>query len=107
MDDIISHCGPLWVWSNGQSPASWHFLTIDGVAGEAIAAHAAMRRLEDGRGRGFGSVRVAARIGASCWNTSVFPSAEAGGFVLPVKAAIRRAEGLAAGEETAVELDLL
>ena len=95
----------LWVWQGGEA-ASWHFLTIDGRAGEAIAAHEAMRRLELGGSRGFGSVKVRARIGLSGWDTSVFPSKSHLGYLLPVKAAVRQAEGLAPGDEVTVELEL-
>jgi hypothetical protein len=84
---------------------------IDGAAGEAIAAHGAMRRLElgpiAGRGRGFGSVRVEARIGDTRWRTSVFPSKAHAGYLLPVKLAVRKAEDLAAGDMAEVELVLL
>jgi len=83
------------------------FLTIDGAAAEAIRAHEVMQRLELGSGRGFGSVKVKARIGETRWATSVFPSSEAQGWVLPVKLAVRKAEDLAAGDTAEVELDLL
>lgn len=107
MSESVSHTASIWMWNNGKNPASWHFITIDGPAAEEIRAHEAMRRLELGKGRGFGSVKVSARIGASEWSTSVFPSKEQDGFVLPVKATIRKAEGLAEGDEVSVELELL
>jgi hypothetical protein len=65
-----------------------------------------MRRLELGKRRGFGSVKVEARIGDSVWRTSVFPPKE-GGWFLPVKKAICRAEGLTEKEEVEVALRLL
>ena len=107
MSERLTHTGEVWLWTSATSPGSWHFLTISGAAGEAIAAHEAMRRLEFGSGRGFGSVKVRARVGESVWNTSVFPSSEAGGFILPLKAAIRKAEGIAQGSEVTAELELL
>tara|TARA_A100001391_G_scaffold83275_2_gene54547 strand:- start:42674 stop:42997 length:324 start_codon:yes stop_codon:yes gene_type:complete len=107
MSDTVTLTGEVWLWNSATSPGSWHFLTIDGAAGEAIAAHEAMRRLEFGHGRGFGSVKVRAQIGGSAWNTSVFPSSETGGYILPLKAAIRKAEGIAKGSEATVTLELL
>ncbi len=111
MSDLLTHTALLWLWTSPEAPATWHFLTIDSAAGEAIAAHEAMRRLElgprSGRARGFGSVKVRARIGGSEWATSVFPSKAHDGYLLPVKAAVRKAEKLAAGDNIAVELDLL
>jgi hypothetical protein len=57
--------------------------------------------------RGFGSVRVRVKIGPSRWQTSVFPSRELGGYVLPIKKAVRTAEGLRVGGTAAVTLELL
>ena len=82
------------------------YVVIAGEAAEAIAGHALERRLETGRRRGFGSVRVEAEIGDSRWSTSVFPQ-KGGGWFLPVKKAIGRAEGLEAGGEVTVTLALL
>src|SRR3546814_3833162 len=44
-----------------------------GPAAEAIAMHERLRRLEYGARRGFGSVKVLARIGETEWKSSVFP----------------------------------
>ena len=77
-------------------------MTIGGEAAEALSATALMRKLE-GMSRGFGSLKVTATIGDSTWQTSVFPSREEG-WMLPVKAAVRKAEGI--GEGDAVELVL-
>lgn len=105
MGDQVCWRAPLWQWV-AAAGGTWHFLTIEGEGAEAIAAHALVRRLESGRARGFGSVRVAARIGATCWTTSVFPSRE-GGWWLPVKSSVRRAEDIAAGDEVEVSLEML
>lgn len=107
MTQTLRHTGALWLWKSGDSAGGWHFLTIDGEAGEAIAAHEAMRRLELGGRRGFGSVKVEATIGQTRWATSVFPSKSRDGYLLPVKASVRRKEALAAGEEANVMLTLL
>ena len=102
MTERITHTGPLWRWTTPSAPAAWHFVTIDGAAGEVLSATALMRRLE-GMSRGFGSLKVTVVIGASTFKTSVFPSKELG-WLLPVKASVRKAEGLA--ESDAVELAL-
>lgn len=107
MTETVSHTGTLWLWAGPEGTAAWHFLTIDGAAAEAIRGHELLRRLEFGAGRGFGSVKVRARIGDTRWATSVFPSKESGGWLLPVKLAVRKAEDLAAGDEAEVELELL
>ena len=104
MSESVETTAALWIWTSPEAPASWHFLTIDGEAAEAIRATALMRRLEGGQRRGWGSIRVSATIGETSWQTSVFPSKESGGYLLPVKAAVRKAEGLTAGDEIAVRL---
>ena len=102
MTEQITHTGPLWRWSGGNGGA-WHFVSIDGAAGEALSATALMRRLEKTLG-GFGSLKVQARIGDSRFATSVFPSKSAG-WILPVKASVRRAEDLAEGDAVSVSLE--
>jgi len=93
----------LWRWTGGGNGA-WHFLTISGEAGEALTEIALMRRLE-GMARGFGSLRVTATIGTTSWKTSVFPSRETG-WMLPVKASVRKAEDLSESDEVSLALEL-
>ena len=47
------------------------------------------------------------RVGGSVWRTSLFPSAEAGAYVLPVKKAVRVAEGLDDGATAQVSIRLV
>ena len=95
---MITVTSPLWLWSGGQG--SWHFLTVPEEQSDAIRAQAFAGP------RGFGSVRVAARVGSVVWRTSVFPQ-KSGGYILPVKADVRRRAGIAAGDEVTVVLELL
>jgi len=94
---VIVVTGPLWLWSGGQ--ASWHFLTVPEEQAGEIRAESLARR------GGFGSVRVEARIGDVTWRTSVFPQ-KAGGYILPVKAEVRRRAGIGAGDKVTFELEL-
>ncbi len=57
--------------------------------------------------RGFGSVRVEARVGTTTWRTSIFPDAERGTYVLPLKRAVRDAEGIAGDGTIRVRIRLL
>lgn len=86
----------LWEW-DGDGP-SWVFLTVPEDETEEI-------RFRSGERRGFGSVRVEATVGDTCWRTSVFPDKR--GYVLPVKKAVRRAESLEAGDSARVTVELL
>ena len=80
-----SFSAAVWRWREG----SWRFVTVpEGVSDEVDEA------VGDLTG-GFGSVRVEVTVGETVWRTSLFPSAEAGAYVLPVKKAVRVAEALA------------
>ena len=104
MTETYAVTAKLWLWSSDKAPASWHFLTIEGEAAEAIHALALMRRLESGRRRGWGAMKVRACIGDMSWDTSIFPDKGSGGWLLPVKAAVRKSEGLVAGDDVQVSL---
>ena len=78
----------LWEW---ESRAAWFFVTVPPDESEDIREMAP----DD---RGFGSVRVEVLIGQSRWRTSVFPDKDSGCFVLPVKKAVRVAEGIEPGD---------
>ena len=95
---MITVTAPLWLWSGGQG--SWHFLTVPEEQSAEIRAHAFAGP------RGFGSVRVEATIDRVAWRTSVFPQ-RSGGYLLPVKAEVRRRANIAAGDEVTVTLELL
>ncbi len=85
--------GPVWLWQGADgAPAkgAWYFLTIDGETAQAIRASAT-------RADAWGSVRIVATVGATTWRTSLFPSKQAGGWLLPLKATVRKAEKLAEG----------
>lgn len=103
MTESLTHTGPIWRWTAPSAPAAWFFITIDGEAGEALSATALMRRMEKSIG-GFGSLKVTARIGDSEFKTSLFPSKELG-WMLPVKASVRKAEGVSEGDVVEVVLE--
>jgi hypothetical protein len=86
----------LWIWDARKSD-SWTFVTVPAECSDELRETA-------GPPNGFGSIRVEVRVGSSTWRTSVFPDKESGCYVLPVKAAVRRAEGLVAGDSAEVAL---
>lgn len=57
--------------------------------------------------RGFGSVRVRVTVGSSTWGTSIFPDAERGAYVLPLKRSVRDAEGIDDGAMIRVRLEVI
>lgn len=87
------------LWKYAGDSGSWYFFTLPArIAREIRLVDAGPPR------RGFGSLRVAATIGATTWETSIFPSAGDGSFLLPVKAAVREAEGLQEGKQVKLRL---
>lgn len=95
---MIVVAAPLTLWSG--AGGSWHFIAVPPDQCDEIRAHAL------GSPRGFGSVRVAAAIDDVRWQTSVFPQ-RGGGYLLPIKADVRRRAGVAAGDELRVTIELL
>lgn len=90
----------LWIWKGSDAAGRWYFVTVPEEESLEIRAHAF------GNPRGFGSVKVEARIGDVAWRTSVFPL-NGGGYLLPVKKEVRCRAGIAAGDEVTVRLELL
>lgn len=92
----------LWVWDARRSD-TWTFVTVPPDVTTAIEDEADAL----GPRAGFGSVKVKVRVGEMTWRTSVFPDSESGCFVLPVKRAVREANGVAAGDEIEVGLAVM
>jgi hypothetical protein len=85
--------GELWHW---RGPAPYHFITVPDDASAALHAVSADVTY------GWGMIPVRVRIGASTFETSLFP--KDGGYVLPVKSIVRAAERLDDGDTVRVRL---
>lgn len=85
----------VWEWS---SKTSWFFVSLPEDEADDLEERYGRRTA------GFGSIRVEVTIGSSTWRTSLFPSNEEKTYVLPLKKAVRAAEGLGPGSIAAVEL---
>ena len=101
MENITS-TGKLWQWSDGKEKASWFFLTIEKEVGEKIKA---LMSLEPRKG--WGSVRVRARIGYVSRETSIFPDSKTGAYLLPLKKEVRKELNMKEGDVLSVGLELL
>ena len=98
---IVEFRSELWVWE-ARPDEGWTFVTLPQDESEEI------REMTGGlRRRGFGAVRVEARIGATVWRTSIFPDAKSGCYVLPVKKAVRKAQHVEAGDRADVTVEVL
>ncbi len=56
--------------------------------------------------KGWGSIPVTATFGKTSWKTSIFPDKKSGTYLLPLKAQIRKKEGITAGEVIAFSLEI-
>jgi hypothetical protein len=81
--------------------AGWFFLSVP------KAAAAKIKKTQAGRPRvGWGSIRVVATLGNSKWKTSIFPDKKSGTYLLPLKAAVRKKEGMGDKDTVAYIIDL-
>lgn len=96
---IIEFDGDVFRW-DAREDAAWFFTSVPSELSEEI-------REIPRPYRGFGSVRVRAHIGRSEWTTSIFPSSDSGSYVLPLKKAVRDAEGLVDGGPVTVRIEVL
>jgi hypothetical protein len=90
--------GPVKLWSDDDA---WHFFLLPADASAEIYDVSNQLR------RGFNSVRVDARIGATAWRTSVFWSAKEQRFMLPLKKAVRQAHNISVGDTIMVSIELV
>ena len=98
--------GEVWIWNGSGKdgePAKgrWYFMSVTGEVAEGIRSASA------GRSGGWGSVKVEVEIGTTRWTTSLFPSQSAGGYLLPLKAAVRKVEKIDEGSRIEVSLTLV
>jgi hypothetical protein len=85
----------VWLYPGN---AAWHFVGVDKKTSDTI------KETHAKKARGFGSIRVRVTIGKTVWDTSIFPDKRSGTYLLPLKAEVRRAEGIEAGESIAFTL---
>lgn len=95
---IVEFDGEVFLWD--ARTESWFFAALPSELSEQI-------REIPRPFRGFGSVRVDAQIGGSRWRTSIFPDGARGAYVLPLKRAVRDAEGIVDGGTVSVRLEVL
>lgn len=89
----------VWKWPG---MAAWHFVTVD--------ADVATRIREDRAGAprvGWGSIPVSVTVGSTTWKTSIFPDKKSGSYLLPMKAEVRKKEGITGGDSVSVQLSIL
>ena len=87
--------GEIWFW---KGPSPFHFVSVPEDLCDALDATAGLVSY------GWGMIPVRLRIGDTVWTTSLWP--KDGGYIVPLKAAVRRAEGLELGNTTTIRLSV-
>lgn len=87
--------GEIWYW---RGPSPFHFVSVPDDACARLRSVAAEVTY------GWGMIPVRARIGSTEWQTSLYP--KDGGYVLPVKDGVRRAENIDDGDVVGVRFDV-
>ncbi|HWI53376.1 MAG TPA: DUF1905 domain-containing protein [Symbiobacteriaceae bacterium] len=91
----IEFNGKIWFW---RGPAPWYFVTIPAEQCQDLSALSRFVTY------GWGMIPVRVRIGKTEWKTSLFP--KDGYYIVPIKASVRRAEGLDEGDTVTVRLEV-
>ena len=79
-----------------RGPSPFYFATVPEEQSADIREVAVMATY------GWGVIPVEARIGEMTFTTSLFP--KNGGYLLPLRKAVRKPQGLSAGDDVAVEM---
>ncbi|PJZ68827.1 hypothetical protein CH373_15545 [Leptospira perolatii] len=88
----------VWLFAG---EAAWHFVTLPTKIAPEIKLRTEWSK------KGWGSVRVEAKIGDIIWKTSIFPEKKTGSYVLPIKAEVRKKAKIEAGDTVTIQLTLI
>lgn len=89
----LQFTGDVWHW---RGPAPYHFVRVPPE--ESLT----LREMSAAVTYGWGMIPVRAWVAATTWRTSLFP--KDGRYLVPLKDAVRRAEGLDVGDTVTIGL---
>jgi hypothetical protein len=87
--------GELWFW---RGPSPFHFVTVPDAESAEIEAVSPMVSY------GWGCIPVEGTVGETVFTTSLFP--KDGGYLVPIKDKVRKAEELELGDMVDVQLTI-
>jgi hypothetical protein len=93
-----------WLYSASSGSGAWYFVTLPPDSAAEISYFA--KALNGGKRMGWGSVRVTVQIGATAWQTSLFPDSKNKSYLLPLKASVRKAENIIEGKSIDIRVSL-
>ncbi|MFM7726127.1 MAG: DUF1905 domain-containing protein [Flavobacteriales bacterium] len=80
--------------------AAWHFVLLPFDMSQEIRLHL---KLEE---QGWGRLKATAEIGSTRWETAIWFDTKHATYMLPLKAGVRKKEGIADGDEVEVKIYL-
>jgi len=95
--DIFKVKSEVWLYLG---MAGWHFMSVPKKQSEEI------KKMFGAMKHGWGSLPVVVTIGKTSWRTSIFPDKKAGGYLLPLKADVRKREGISVGDTVLFSLKI-
>jgi hypothetical protein len=91
----IKFNGKIWFW---RGPAPFYFVTVPAQQCQDLKA------ISGSVTYGWGMIPATVRIGKTEWKTSLFP--KEGGYIVPLKDRVRKAEDLEEGDTVTVRLEV-
>jgi hypothetical protein len=91
----LEFSGKIWYW---RGPSPYHFVTVPAKQSGDIKTIASLVTY------GWGVIPVHVWIGATEWQTSLFP--KDGLYLVPIKDSVRKAENLEVGDDVTVRLEV-
>ncbi len=91
----LGFSGKIWHW---RGPSPYYFVTIPAEQSSALQAISGLVTY------GWGVIPVHAQVGNTTWTTSLIP--KDGGYLVPLKDLVRKAENLAEGDDVFIRLEV-
>lgn len=79
--------------------AGWHFASVPKAESASIRQQIQVKA-------GFGSIPVTLQVGKQIWDTSIFPDNKAGQYLIPLKAVVRKKEGIDADDTIQIRMSI-
>ena len=87
--------GEIWFW---QGPAPFFFVTVPPKQCQDL------QEISTSVTYGWRMIPASVRIGSTEWTTALFP--KDGRYIVPIKASVRKAEGLEEGDKVSLRLEV-
>lgn len=91
----VTFSGPIWYW---RGPAPFHFVTVPETEAAELKAVSSLVTY------GWGMIPAVVTIGATTYKTSLWP--KNGGYIVPLKDVVRKAEQLDIEDMVTVQLEV-